>query len=232
MSEGNKCQYCGKTFKTPQALGSHQKTCSQKPGSGDENKQSVNLKEDFKEIMKDVGVKKKREVITDIIFDEDAEDPKLVDSLLKQFGISNPARRIIVRRWSQRIGEEPPEMEKDSGKETGEVGGPETPSELLKWKLMEKLFGDSEEEETFIQERLDSIENTLLELWKGKESEFQREKQVEPTREEPEYWAKPCRRHPDCLICGNCGGHIDVRDLSPYESLVCPYCGIEYGPEK
>lgn len=183
--------------------------------------------------MKDVGVKKKRKVIADIIFDEDAENPKLVNSMLKQFGISNPARRIIVRRWSQRIGEEPPEISSDqSGEREKSKGDLGTPSELLKWKLMGELFGESEEEESFLEERLRSIEDVLMELQRSRDRGFQREEPAQPPVEEPEYTAEPCGRHSDCLICGRCGGHINVRDFSPSEFLVCPYCGLEYGPEK
>jgi len=123
MTNTNKylCNICDQKFSTTQARGSHVRYTHPQNRS-DSSSAKLDLKEDFKKILKDVGVRNRVETLVDIIFDTDADDLKNVEKMLRLGGVTNPALALIITRWSQRTGKDiPGKLLKEKENETVDV---------------------------------------------------------------------------------------------------------------
>ena len=109
------CKVCGKSFSNSRALGSHM---HYKHGSGEGGGEALDLKSDFESILRDVGIRQRAKTIADIYFDMGADDLTKLNELLNLAGITNPQKALILKRWGQKIGKEPPpELVKAEGRE-------------------------------------------------------------------------------------------------------------------
>ena len=113
------CKVCGKSFSNSRALGSHM---HYKHGSREGGGEILDLKEEFRELLMDLGIKAgKSRVLSDIYFDLDPQDLEKLDELLRLSGITNPVRGLILQRWSQRVGKPlPKDLLKESTEESSE----------------------------------------------------------------------------------------------------------------
>lgn len=65
-------------------------------------------RDEFLEILADIGIKRGVGVITDVFFNGDVSDPQYLDNTLSLGGISVPQRRLIITRY---FGQTPEELE-------------------------------------------------------------------------------------------------------------------------
>jgi hypothetical protein len=118
--QGSKCLICGREFSNSRALGSHMRYKHGRAGvGGGGSDESLDLKQDFSEILRDVGIKTRAKTVANIFFDMGADSLEKLEEVLRLAGISNPQRALILKRWSQRVGKTVPEellREKDEGK--------------------------------------------------------------------------------------------------------------------
>jgi len=128
-----RCPVCGKIFANSRALGSHMHYVHREEGVG--SRESLDLREDFLEILRDVGIKTKAKTIADIFFDMGGDSIEKLDEVLRLAGITNPQRALILKRWGQRVGKNVPE-------------------ELLKEKVEEKEDSVFKAYDTMVQTEL------------------------------------------------------------------------------
>jgi ribosomal protein L40E len=62
------CRKCGAEFPTSQTLGSHLRYKHKENRRAESERESLDLKEDFLDILRDVGLKNRAATITDIFF--------------------------------------------------------------------------------------------------------------------------------------------------------------------
>lgn len=120
------CSDCGMKFETSQALGSHVKYCPARKregkGASSSSGEALDLKHDFLGMLEDVGVRRGTKTIADLFFQLGADSSENLDTVLRLAGVTNPARALILRSWSQRTGTEVSETLL-RGKETEEQTG-------------------------------------------------------------------------------------------------------------
>lgn len=101
------CEFCGKKFKTAQALASHKKY-AHKDEMGGGGVPDFDLKREMMDILHEVGLGRGRKLVTDTFFEimsGDAKaDLKQLDRLLAMTAVAKPLRDLVVMRWGQRIG--------------------------------------------------------------------------------------------------------------------------------
>jgi len=228
------CDICSKTFDTPQALGSHKKY---KHGSTSSEAESLDMKEEFENLLKDVGVRNKRKIITDIFFDLGAEDLNNLEYVLNTAGITNPAKRLIMVRWAQRIGKKlSDEMVQDEGgakePDTGYDKIFEKYEKILEMKFQEMLLDqmtsgikeEAQTEDTGIKELVEELRNQRI------ASVLESSSNNSSNRG---FWGMMqkgmrCMVHPWCNMCPNCGAHVFVGNVFPGGMVICPVCGVRF----
>ena len=229
------CDVCGEDFETSQALGSHRRY-KHGEGGGDD---SLDLKEDLKRILKDVGLRKRGATITDIFFDLGADNIQNLEYVLRKAGVTNPAKALILMRWGQRIDEEPSE-ELLKGEERRGRHVFEAYDRIMEAEMRELLMEDlraridrrrgekqkGTDESKGLKDKLDEI---LFELkWRETERRPLRKRRRPPRGR---LRARDCQDplHPlDCVVCGNCGYHGSIDRILLGETFVCPRCGPGY----
>jgi hypothetical protein len=121
------CPECGMKFSTTQGLGSHVKYCPARKREGKDASSSsgeaLDLKHDFLRMLEDVGVRRGTKTIVDLFFQLGPDSSENLDTVLRLAGVTNPAKALILRSWSQRTGTEVSET-------------------LLRGKEMEEQTGD------------------------------------------------------------------------------------------
>jgi len=232
------CKICGVDFETPQALGSHRIYKHGVAGEDGED-DSLDLREDLKRILKDVGLRKRGDTITDIFFDLGADSIQNLEYVLRKAGVTNPAKALILMRWGQRIGEEPSEEHlKGEDRRGGNVF--EAYDRIMEAEMRELLMEDlrarierrrGEKEKGIVESEAlkDKLDEILFEL-KGRETEGRPlRKRCWPPRDRLSAWDCPNPLHPpDCVVCGNCGYHGSIDRILPGKEFVCPRCGAGY----
>jgi len=230
------CEICGKDFKSPQALSSHLRY---KHSNQEDDRGVMNLKEDFRGILKDLGIKKARNVISDIFFDIGADDIENLENVLRKAGVTNPTKSLIILRWSQRIGKKPPEeLLKDETKRGARSSVFEVYDRLMETEMKELLMQDvkariakksgahdKRHEET---EELRALFYKLLLELRSQRRTLDREGQMSQRRGYRAWFCQDSRHPSDCVVCGNCGCHLLSAHIPPGGLLVCPRCRAEY----
>lgn len=167
-----KCPICGREFQNKRALGSHMRYIHGVPGKharirregggGGEkeiSKEALNLREKLIEILTDVGVRKGANTIVDTFLELGGEDLKKLDELLRIAGVPATSRRLVLERYGQIIGVEPPkpmeQTKEDKTKEDKESDIFKIYEEITKRELQELLIEDLK---TKIEERKKNLE--------------------------------------------------------------------------
>jgi len=227
------CEICGETFKSSQALGSHQRY---RHPRNEKDNDVLDMKEEFRRILKDVGVRKALNVIANTYFDMGADDLKNLEYILNKAGVTNPSRSMIMMRWSQRIGEEiPKESLKDEAKRASDVFEAfDRLAELeMRDLLLEKLRARTEKKNGEKTKRIDESEG-LKDKMAEILSELRLQRRAQRERQRPPYrrnGAWPCddlNHSPSCVVCGTCGFHGYIDKIRPNGVFVCPECDAEY----
>lgn len=232
------CDVCKKSFRTKQALASHQRyRHPARVGSVREEEGAVlDLKQDFKKILADVGVGKIRNVIADVVFDYGSDDLEKVENVLRQAGVGNPAKTMILVRWGQRVGSKIPEkLLKDETKRGNDIFDvyDRMMQEDMRTLIMEDLKARIEEKRGKKDRRVDEgegLRDKLSEIL----SELRLQGRAQRERQRPPHMgncAWPCddpSHSPSCMICGNCGFHGYIDHILPDRVFSCPECGVRY----
>lgn len=222
-----KCEICGKEFKNTRALGSHMHYVHGKGGKrtyNKESKESINLREKLIEILKDVGVKKAVNTITDIFFELGGEDLSKLDELLRLTGVPATSRKLVLERYGQLIGKEAPKDVEDTKDETE--------SDFLRlYEVMTKR----ELQELLIEDLKTRIEERKKKLGLDKEREKEEEKEdadIMPNVEPRIYCPCPDPRFGTNIIPTQNGFSLycNIKDRFCYhynviESTRCWRCG-------
>ena len=246
VSEGKfKCSECGADFETSQALGSHAKY---KHGSKKNAppREGLDLKNAFVDLLHDVGVRRGARTIAEIYFGTGGDSMESLDRILRLAGVSNPARSLILKRWSQRVNKQVGETLLRSEKlEQRRSGGVfEAYERMRESELQELLMDDLRtriEERRKKKGRAPSDENIVLRMI-DKLSEEVRELRLSQTISRPlasrrmpsELPAQPTRsyaydcddlNHSEfCVVCGECGFHGSIAWVPIGETFSCPIC--------
>jgi len=244
-----KCSECGAVFGTSQALGSHVKY---RHGSKKDAppREGLDLKNGFVDLLHDVGIRRGARTIAEIYFGTGGDSMENLDRILRLAGVSNPARSLILKRWSQRVnkqvGENLLRSEKLDQRRSGNVF--EAYERMRESELQELLMEDLRsriEERRKKKGRAPSDEDIILRMidkLSGEVKELRLSQTVSrplASRRMPSQLpAQPTRSraydcddpyHSElCVICGRCGFHGSIARIPIGETFYCPICGASY----
>jgi hypothetical protein len=219
------------------------------PSSGE----ALDLKHDFLGMLEDVGLRRGTKTIADIFFELGADSPENLDTVLRLAGVTNPAKALVLRRWSQRTGTEVSETllrGKETEEQTGDVF--EAYNKVREAELSELLMEDLRsrikerrrqsgggDEIKVLLDKLEKMENELKDLRAGSmqnaiEDYDHRQLPMPPDlhpQRRSEHFAHLCDNpyHPQpCVVCDHCGFHGTIRYIHLGKRFVCPECGAKY----
>ncbi|UCE96917.1 MAG: hypothetical protein JSV51_04870 [Candidatus Bathyarchaeota archaeon] len=254
-SKGNKersenefqCTECGIVFETSQARGSHMKYKHGAKGRQSTSREGLDLKNAFVSLLQNVGVKRGAKTIAEIFLGAGGDSLENLDSILRLAGVSNPARNLVRRRWSQMIGKEFDEafLKSESPAKRKLTDVFELSERMRETELQELMMEDFRSrieerrrknktlEENALNEKIESLQQQIRDLRLSQTLSRQPELLLSPqfpphTRD---VYAYPCTdpwHGRQCVVCGNCGFHGSIEKIPIGGGFVCPRCQIDY----
>jgi len=250
MSEGKfECSECGAAFGTSQALGSHVKY---KHGSKKDAlpREGLDLKNGFVDLLHDVGIRRGARTIAEIYFGTGGDSMENLDRILRLAGVSNPARSLILSRWSQRVnkqvGENLLRSENLDQSRSGNVF--EAYERMRESELQELLMEDlrsrilerrkkrthAPSDEDIVLRRIEKLSEEIRELRLSQtisRPSASRQKSSQLPTHSTKSYAYSCDNpyHSElCVVCGRCGFHGSIARTPIGETFRCPICGASY----
>lgn len=247
-SEGKfQCAECRMVFETSQALGSHRKYKHGDKGRQSTSREGLDLKNAFINLLHDVGVKRGAKTIAEIYLGAGGDSLEDLDSILRLAGVSNPARTLVHRRWSQMIGKEFDEalLKSESPAKRKLTDVFELSERMRETELQELMMEDFRSrieerrrkiralEGNALHEKIESLQKEIRDLSLSQTLSRRPEPRLSPqlpprTRD---VYAYPCSdpwHGRQCVICGNCGFHGTIEQIPVGGSFGCPRCQIDY----
>jgi len=205
------------------------------------SQEGLDLKNAFVSLLNDVGVRKGARTIAEIYFGTGGDSMENLDRILRIAGVSNPARSLVLKRWSQRVntqvGENLLRSESyDQGSTSDVFEAYERIRESdLKELLMEDLRTRIEERrkkghipnEDVLLRKLNKISDELEELKFSQRALRPLASRPRSPSEPTSSFAYHCynRHHSQpCAECGRCGYHGSIASIPIGGDFTCPKC--------